>query len=278
VEFGVAIFATDYAVDPATFARAAEERGFESVFFPEHTHIPASRGTPYPSGGELPPQYSHTHDLFVALTAAAAATERIKIGSGICLVIERDPIITAKEVASVDQLSGGRLIFGVGAGWNREEMRNHGTDPSRRFRIMRERVEAMKAIWTQDEAEYHGEFVDFDPIWSWPKPLQQPHPPVMIGGMGERVVQRVLEYGDGWFPQPGRMPDDDSFIERLEELTSHGGEHEITAFGARPDPGVIERYEEAGVSRTVFWVPPGERDEAERYLDGLVQSLGALKA
>jgi probable F420-dependent oxidoreductase len=258
------MFPTDYSVDPGTFARMAEERGFESVFFPEHTHIPVSRETPYPSGGELPPEYSHTHDLFVALTAAVATTERIKVGSGICLVIERDPITTAKEVSSVDQLSGGRFIFGIGAGWNREEMRNHGTDPSKRFRIMRERVEAMKALWTQEEAEYHGEFVDFDAVWQWPKPVQKPHPPVMIGGMGERVVQRVLEYGNGWFPQPGRMPDDDSFIERI---SPYRGRFEMTAFGARRKPDAIKRYEEAGVTRTVFWVPPGERSEVERYLD-----------
>jgi probable F420-dependent oxidoreductase len=226
-----------------------------------------SRDTPYPSDGELPREYSHTHDLFVALTAAAAATERIKIGSGICLVVERDPITTAKEVSSVDVLSGGRFIFGIGAGWNREEMRNHGTDPSKRFRIMRERVEAMKAIWTQEEAEYHGEFVDFDPIWQWPKPVQKPHPPVMIGGMGERVVDRVVAYGDGWFPQPGRAPDADAFIERI---SPHRGQFEMSAFGAKRDPAVIERYERAGVTRTVFWVPPGGQDEVERYLDGLL--------
>jgi probable F420-dependent oxidoreductase len=271
VDYGVAIFATDYTVDPGAFARMAEERGFESVFFPEHTHIPASRESPYPGGGELPPEYSHTHDLFVALTAAAAATERVKIGSGICLVVERDPIVTAKEVASVDVLSGGRFIFGIGAGWNREEMRNHGTDPSKRFRIMRERVEAMKAIWTEEEAEYHGEFVDFDPIWQWPKPLQKPHPPVMIGGMGERVVERVAAYGNGWFPQPGRMPDDDSFVERVSQ---NRGQFEMTAFGAKRKPETIERYEEAGVSRTVFWVPPDEPSEVERYLDETVERLG----
>jgi probable F420-dependent oxidoreductase len=276
VDYGLAIFATDYSVDPATFARIAEERGFESVFFPEHTHIPVSRDTPYPSGGELPQQYWRTHDLFVALAAAAAATERVKIGSGICLVVERDPIITAKEVASVDQLSGGRFIFGIGAGWNREEMRNHGTDPSKRFRIMRERVAAMKTIWTEDEPEYHGEFVDFDPIWQWPKPLRSPHPPVMIGGMGERVVERVLEYGDGWFPQPGRAPDEDSFIARLRELTRHGRDDlSMSAFGAKPDPAAIERYEEAGVSRTVFWIPSEKRDEVERHLDKLESAIGA---
>src|SRR3954470_21619831 len=168
MRYGAAIFATDYSAAPGRFAEMAEERGYESVFFPEHTHIPASRETPYPGGADLPEQYWHTHDLFVALTAAAAATERVKIGSGICLVTERDPIVTAKEVASVDVLSGGRFIFGVGAGWNREEMANHGTDPRTRMRLLAERMEAMQAIWTQDEASYHGRFVDFDRIWSWP--------------------------------------------------------------------------------------------------------------
>jgi probable F420-dependent oxidoreductase len=277
VDYGVALFATDYSVDPGSFARSAEERGFESVFFPEHTHIPVSRDTAYPAGGDLPEQYWHTHDLFVALTAAACATERVKIGSGICLVIERDPITTAKEVASVDVLSGGRFIFGVGAGWNREEMQNHGTNPDKRFRVMRERVEAMKAIWTEDEPEYHGEFVDFGPIWSWPKPLQDPHPPVMIGGMGKRVVDRVLRFGDGWFPQPGRLSDDD-FIGRLEELTRRAGEAgrelSMSVFGAKPDPALIERYEAAGASRTVFWLPSVDRDEIERRLDDLAGRLG----
>ena len=184
MKFGVAIFPTEDAQDPAELARMAEDRGFESLLFPEHTHIPASRETPYPAGGELPPEYSRTYDPFVALTAAAAATERLLIGTGICLIIERDPITTAKEVASIDQLSAGRFLFGVGAGWNVEEMRNHGTDASRRFGLMRERVEAMKAIWTQDEASYHGEQVQFERIWSWPKPLQQPHPPILVGGNG----------------------------------------------------------------------------------------------
>src|ERR671936_1276605 len=184
MRFGVAMFPTDYSMEPAELARMAEERGFESLFFPEHTHIPASRRTPYPPGGELPDEYSHTLDPFVALTAAAAATERLRIGTGICLVVERDPIVTAKEVASLDRLSGGRFLFGVGAGWNREEMANHGTDPRRRHELMRERVEAMKAIWTEDEASYHGRYVDFDRIWAWPKPLQRPHPPVIVGGNG----------------------------------------------------------------------------------------------
>jgi probable F420-dependent oxidoreductase len=198
--YGVAMFPTDYAVDPRVLARMVEQRGFESLFFPEHTHIPASRETPYPPGGELPDMYSHTYDPFVALTAAAAATERLLVATGICLVVERDPIVTAKEVASLDRLSGGRLLFGVGAGWSREEMANHGTDPHRRFSLMRERLEAMKAIWTQDEASYHGEHVEFDRIWSWPKPVQKPHPPVLVGGNGPKVLDRVVAFGDEWMP------------------------------------------------------------------------------
>src|SRR5918996_6287094 len=192
MRYGIAIFLTDEAADPATIARLVEERGFESLFLPEHPHTPASRRTPYPAGGELPRQYSRTYDPFVALTAAAAATSKLLLATGVCLVIERDPIITAKEVASVDRISGGRMLFGVGAGWNEEEMRNHGTDPRRRFGVMRERIEAMKEIWANEEASYHGRYVDFDPIWCWPKPLQQPHPPILVGGYGPKVLDRVL--------------------------------------------------------------------------------------
>ena len=199
MEFGVAIFPTHDAIRPGDIARLAEERGQESLFFPEHTHMPASH-TPHPSGQPLPRRYAHTFDLFVAVTAAVAATSRLRVGTGVCLVIQRDPIITAKEVASVDHLSGGRFEFGVGAGWNREEMANHGTDPRRRMAVMRERVEAMKAIWTQDEASYSGEFVRFDRIWSWPKPAQRPHPPVLVGGEGPTVLDRVLAFGDAWMP------------------------------------------------------------------------------
>src|ERR671937_1020459 len=203
MKFGIAVFPTDYAADPAAITRLVEERGFESLFFPEHTHIPTSRETPYPAGGELPDEYSHTYDPFVALTAAAAATEKLLLATGICLVIERDPIVTAKEVASVDRLSGGRFLFGVGAGWNIEEMENHGTDPHRRFSLMRERIEAMKAIWTEDEASYHGEHVEFERIWSWPKPVQKPHPPILVGGSGQKVIDRVLRFGDEWMPIVG---------------------------------------------------------------------------
>src|SRR5512133_3361101 len=200
MEFGVGYFPTHDGIGPGPLAKLVEERGQAALFFAEHTHIPAARETPYPGGDELPQRYRNTYDLFVALTAAATATERLRVGSGICLIVERDPIITAKEVASVDHLSGGRLDFGIGIGWNREEMRNHGTDPRTRMAVMRERVEAMKEIWTNDEASYHGKYVNFDRIWSWPKPAQWPHPPVLVGGYGPTVLDRVLGFGDAWFP------------------------------------------------------------------------------
>jgi probable F420-dependent oxidoreductase len=220
MDTGVAIFATHDALDPAAVARLVEERGHRALYFPEHTHIPASRETPYEGGGELPRRYSHTYDLFVAATAAVLATRSLRVGSGICLVVERDPIVTAKEVASVDHLSGGRFEFGVGAGWNREEMANHGTDPRRRMAVMRERVEAMKAIWTSDEASYRGEHVAFERIWSWPKPAQRPHPPVLVGGAGPTVLDRVLAFGDAWFPNHGRA----GVIERIPELQARAEE------------------------------------------------------
>ncbi|MEA2428693.1 MAG: hypothetical protein QOF37_2321 [Thermoleophilaceae bacterium] len=270
LDFGLAMFPADYAVDPVSLGRMAEDRGFESLWFPEHTHIPVSRATPYPAGGDLPPEYWHTHDPFVALSAVAATTERLKVGTGICLIVERDPITTAKEVASLDAISGGRFLFGVGAGWNREEMQNHGTDPDRRFGIMRERVEAMKAIWTHDEAEYHGRYVDFDPIWSWPKPVQKPHPPVVVGGNGPKVLDRVLRYGDAWMPN--RVGSDDEFVARLGELrrrAEEGGRAPIpvTMYGASRKPDVLARWAEHGVTRAVYWVPSVEAGEAERHID-----------
>ena len=266
MELGLAQFSTDYTIHPVRLARLAEERGFESLFFTEHTHIPASRETPYPGGGELPPEYSHSRDLFVALAMAAAVTERIKLGSGVCLVIQRDPIVTAKEVASLDSLSGGRLLFGVGAGWNREEMRNHGTDPRQRFAIMRERVEAMKAIWTEDEAEYHGEHVNFDPIWCWPKPAQKPHPPVLVGGTGETVVDRVIAYGDAWIPN--RVRDPEALRARIEDLRERAGRRvPVTVFGAKPERGFLERLAEVGVDRALVYLAPREPEEVERQLD-----------
>jgi probable F420-dependent oxidoreductase len=272
--YGIAVFPADYAVEPGALARMVEERGFESLFFPEHTHIPVSRETPYPAGGELPAEYSHTYDPFVALTAAAATTERLLLATGICLVIERDPIVTAKEVASVDRLSGGRFLFGVGAGWNREEMEDHGTDPHRRFSLMRERVEAMNAIWTQDEASYHGEHVDFDPIWSWPKPVQQPHPPVLVGGNGPKVLERVVAFGDEWMPN--RATGLTERVAELGRLAAEAGRDPIpvTLSGARPDPELIERGEQIGVQRCSFYISPADAGETERQLDELASTLG----
>ena len=274
MRYGIAIFLTDEAADPATIARLVEERGFESLFLPEHTHIPVSRRTPYPAGGELPRQYSRTYDPFVALTAAAAATSRLVVATGICLVIERDPIITAKEVASLDRVSDGRFLFGVGAGWNEDEMENHGTDPRRRFSVMRERIEAMKAIWTEDEPSYHGEHVDFDPIWCWPKPVQQPHPPVLVGGNGRRVLERVVAFGDEWMPN--RVTGLTGRIEELGRLAAEAGRDPIpvTLFGARPDPELIERGEQAGVHRCAFYIEPADAAGTERQLDELASTLG----
>jgi probable F420-dependent oxidoreductase len=266
MDFGIAYFPTADAVGPGELARLVEERGQESRFFAEHTHIPASRESSYPAGGELPRKYSHTYDLFVALTAAAAATSRLRIGSGICLVVERDPITTAKEVASVDRLSGGRLEFGVGAGWNREEMANHGTDPRTRMRLMRERVEAMKAIWTQEEASYHGEFVNFDRIWSSPKPAQRPHPPVLVGGNGPTVLDRVLAFGDAWMPN--YVPEGRGIFDRAEELRARAERQiDFMAMSAPADAAVLERLHEAGCRRAIHWVPSAGRSGIERELE-----------
>jgi probable F420-dependent oxidoreductase len=270
MKFGIAMFLTDYSLGPVELASAVEERGLESLFFPEHTHIPTSQRTPRPGGGELPRRYSHTLDPFVALGAAATATERLLVGTGICLVIERDPIILAKEVASLDFISDGRFLFGIGGGWNREEMENHGTNPAQRWRLLRERILAMKAIWTQDEAEFHGQLVNFDPIWSWPKPVQKPHPPVLVGGDGAHTLQRVVEYGDGWMPIPGRsrMPLPERIAE-LNRLAAEAGRDRIpvSIFGASPQAEVVQNYAELGVERCIFWLPSASREEVLPVLD-----------
>jgi probable F420-dependent oxidoreductase len=270
MQFGVTMFPTDYAIDPVRLGREVESRGFDSLFFPEHTHIPTSRSTPFPSGGDLPDEYKHTIDPFVALGAIASTTISLRLGTGILLVIQRDAITTAREVASLDLISNGRFLFGIGAGWNREEMANHGTAYPQRWRKMRDQVLAMKQLWTQEEAEYHGEFVDFDPVWQWPKPVQKPHPPIIIGGDGPKATEAVLEYGDGWIPRP-----QDRFAplsDRIAEMNRLLAERDrepvpIWVFGAPLDPATIESWEQAGVGTCVFRLPPTGPDEALTTLD-----------
>ena len=243
MDIGAMMFVTDYSMRPDELARALEERGFESMWVPEHTHIPASRISPWPGGPDLPQMYWHTYDPFVALTAAAAVTTNLKLGTGICLMIERDPITTAKEVASLDLISNGRFIFGIGGGWNAEEMEDHGTNFRRRWRILRENILAMKAIWTEEEPEFHGRYVNFDKCWAWPKPAQKPHPPILMGGDGPTTFDRVLEYCDGWMPISGRAAEGPSLPEKIQTL-KHRAEDigrdpdsiNITVFGARPGP------------------------------------------
>ncbi|MGE0821523.1 MAG: LLM class F420-dependent oxidoreductase [Candidatus Binatia bacterium] len=280
MKVGVSMFATDYAIRPDDLAREAEDRGFESVWFPEHTHIPSSRKSPWPGGGELPKDYWHTHDLFVALMAAAAVTKTIKVGSGICLVIERDPIVMAKEVASVDMLSNGRLIFGIGGGWNREEMENHGTNFDRRWKVLRERIEAMKEIWANDAAEYHGEFVNFDPIWSYPKPVQKPHPPILLGTLSSKGLDRVVRYCDGWIPVGIRPRDLPAAIKDLNERATRAGRKPsdvpVSIFGAPGKEDTLKQFQEAGVERVVIGLPSDNKIKVLSLLDQyapLVQKL-----
>ncbi len=270
------MFPTDDAIDPATLAKEVEDRGFDSLWFPEHSHIPTKRESPYPGGGDLPRMYLHTYDPFIALTAAAAATTTLTLATGICLVIQRDTINTAKEVASLDRLSGGRFLFGVGGGWNREEMADHGTDPRTRMRLMGEQVKAMKELWTQEEAEFHGEFVDFDPSWAWPKPLQDPHPPVYIGGMGPGVEDRLLDYGDAWLPQRVGPDNLDEFAQRADALQRRAadagrGRIPMSLFGAETSPEALDGYRRIGLERAIYGVSSADRDTVRKELDELAK-------
>jgi probable F420-dependent oxidoreductase len=268
--FGVTIFPTDYAIQPVELARAVEERGLDSLFFPEHTHIPASRRTPFPGGTDLPRMYWHTHDPFVALAACAAVTSRIRLGTGICLVIERDPITLAKEAASLDMISDGRLVLGIGAGWNREEMENHGADYANRWKVVREKVLAMKQIWQQDEAEYHGEFVDFDPIWSFPKPVQEGGPPIWIGANSKWVFNRIADYADGWMPIGGLGSGN---MTRLEEALAARGRRvqdlDLALFGAPNDYDTLQGRIDQGFDELVFTLPDAGADKVLPVLDKL---------
>jgi probable F420-dependent oxidoreductase len=277
MKFGAMMFPTDYAIPVTELGRACEDLGFESLFFPEHTHIPSSRRSPWPGGADLPKEYSHTLDPFVAMGAVAAVTKNLMLGTGICLVIERDPITLAKEVASVDHISGGRVLFGIGGGWNLEEMENHGTDPKTRWGLLRESIEAMKQIWTQDEATYHGKHVNFDAIWSWPKPVQKPHPPVMIGGDGPRTLERVIRYGDEWMPIGGRAVNLAERIKELQAMAKAAGRAPIpvSVFGTPPRPDIIEQYEAAGATRCIFGLPPADSETVLNVLKRAAEAKDA---
>jgi probable F420-dependent oxidoreductase len=268
MRFGVGTFVTDDGIGPAELAAGLEQRGFESLFLAEHTHIPVRNASPYPMGGPIPPKYYRTLDPFVALTAAAVATESLVVGTGIALIPQRDPIITAKEVASLDAVSAGRFLFGVGVGWNRQEVTNHGVDPAVRGRVTDERLDAMIAIWTQDEAEFHGEFVDFDPIFCWPKPVTRPYPPLYVGGGGPAAFRRIARLDAGWM---AIAPSPDVLLGQLEELHAVAGSDvpvTVTQFGEL-SADIIEGYESLGVERIVLELPTEPRDETLRRLDDM---------
>ena len=271
MKIGIYIFATDYTIRIDELAREAEQRGFESLFVPEHTHIPASRRSPWPGGPELPREYWHTLDPFVALAVAAAATSTIRLGTGICLLTERDPIVNAKEVASLDLLSGGRFELAIGAGWNAEEMENHGTGFATRFRVMSERARAMKVIWSEEEPEFHGEFVDFDPLWSYPKPVQRPNPPILVGGETDHTLRRVVDWADGWFPRGRGGFDPAEGMARLEAIAGEAGRPldtiSVSLFGAEPNREALDRAAEAGMTRAILGLPSNDRDDVLRRLD-----------
>ena len=270
MKVGVFIFATEYAIRIDELARELESRGYDSLFVPEHTHIPTSRRSPWPGGAPLPKEYIHTLDPFVGLTAAASVTTKLRIGTGICLMSQRDPIVTAKAVASLDYLSNGRFDFAIGAGWNAEEMENHGTVFETRFRVMAERIRAMKTIWTEEEAEFHGEFVDFDPIWSYPKPVQKPHPPLLLGGETKYTMKRIVDFADGWFPRP-RSFDPAEGMAHLAQIAAEADRDmstiSCTVFGAKPDRETLDRYANAGIDRVLFGLPPAGRDVVLPKLD-----------
>jgi probable F420-dependent oxidoreductase len=267
---GVFYFPTDYGIDLSELGRALEDRGFASLYVPEHTHIPVSRKTPFPGGGELPKRYAHTHDPFVGLAFAAAVTKKLIVGTGICLVPQHEPIVTAKAIATLDHLSGGRFVFGIGGGWNVDEMENHGATYDTRFKMMREYVLAMKALWTEDEASYHGEFVKFDPVWSWPKPAQKPHPPILLGGETDYTLRRVVDYCDGWFPRP-RGFDPVQGVDRLRRMADSRKRDfstlTINVFGAPNDAKVLASYQKAGIQDALLAIPDLSRDEILHHLD-----------
>jgi probable F420-dependent oxidoreductase len=276
MKFGVMTLLTDESIRPDVLATSLEERGFDALFLGEHSHIPASRESPYPLGGELPDMYKRAYDPFVALTAAAAVTRELQVGTAVALMVQRDVIQTAKEVASLDVFSGGRFHFGVGVGWNREEMRNHGTDPSTRGALLSEQLAALKEIWTKDEAEFHGEFVDFDPIFSWPKPATKPHPPIYIGGQSPAAMRRLAAHGDAWLPNP--VPDAAAIPGQLALLAEYAPGFPVTVSGlSGGQTAVLEGYREAEVERINFALDSSLESEVLTELDELVKLVEKYK-
>ena len=273
MDFGASMFMTDYSIGAVELAQALEARGFESMWNPEHSHIPLSRKSPFPGGGDVPKMYYDAMDPFITLSAAAAATKTLKLGTGVCLVIQRDTIQTAKLVASIDQISGGRFLFGIGGGWNQDEMEDHGTVFATRFKLMREQIGAMKQIWTESKPEYHGEIVDFGPMMTWPKPVQKPHPPVILGGAFPHAARRAVRYGNGWVPIAGRGPYGkiEDFLPPFKQMLSEAGRSladvPITMFGVPQDIDLIKRYQDLGVARVVAAVPPEGADKTLPLLD-----------
>jgi len=271
MKIGAYIFPTDYSIGIVELARALEERGYASLYVTEHTHIPTSRRSPWPGGAELPREYSHTLDPFVGLAAAAAATEKLRLGTGIVLLTEHDPIVAAKSVATLDLVSNGRVDFGIGAGWNAEEMENHGTAFDTRFRVMVDRAKAMQAIWTQDEAAYKGEFTEFESIWSWPKPVQKPHPPILLGGETRHTLRRIMDFGDGWIPRGRNFADPQAQMARLRRHADEAGRDmgtlSTTLFGAKPDADYLEKCAAAGVDSALLTLPSEDRDTVLALLD-----------
>jgi probable F420-dependent oxidoreductase len=279
MHFGASMFFTDYSMTPAELAQALEARGFESVWAPEHSHIPTSRRSPWPGGGDLPKQYYDVMDPFVTLAMAAAATKSLKIGTGVCLVNQRDAIQTAKLVASLDHVSGGRFLFGIGVGWNAEEMEDHGTVFTTRAKLVRERVEAMKLIWTKSKAEYHGELVNFPEMMTWPKPTQKPHPPVIVGGAFPQAARRAVRYGDGWIPLAGRgdvlsvLP---KFGDMLKEAGRDAASCPITLFGCNEDGDFLKRARDAGVARACVSLSAEKADKTLPILDRWAKLIRAV--
>jgi probable F420-dependent oxidoreductase len=276
MKIGLALWPTDYSMRPTRLGRAMEERGFESVFVVEHTHIPASRRTPYPAGGALPSIYWESYEPFTFLAQVAAVTERLRVGTGICLVPEHHPIALAKRVASLDSLSNGRFLFGIGAGWNAEELENHGVAFGDRWKVLRESVLAMKQCWTEKDASYHGKFVNFDPIWVEPKPATKPHPPILIGADTKWAIERVVEYADGWMPIAG-MPGFEERLAQLDALCREKGRDrksiDVTAFAAPTDKGQLEKLKAQGVNRVIALLPTLPEDQSLKVLDGYADLL-----